>query len=209
MQIAVVYHSGYGHTAKLAAAVLEGVKESSGTKAVLVDVAQEIPWDELQRSDALIFGCPTYMGGPSAVFKKFMEDSSSRWMKQEWADTIAAGFTNSSSQSGDKLNTLVSLSVFAAQHGMIWVGLGLLPGNNASTASPQDLNRLGSFLGAMAQSNFDQPPELAPPAEQVIFPDHKNIHALADRIEAAGGIDTTYGGIGIHAFLNKTQAHYE
>ncbi|MDB5986945.1 MAG: flavodoxin family protein [Nevskia sp.] len=168
MQIAVVYHSGYGHTAKQAAAVLEGVEQSGDAESLLVDVAQEIPWDELQRSDALIFGCPTYMGGPSAVFKKFMEDSSSRWMKQAWADKIAAGFTNSSSQSGDKLNTLMSLSVFAAQHGMIWVGLGLLPGNNASTASPQDLNRLGSFLGAMAQSNVDQPPELAPPAADLL-----------------------------------------
>jgi multimeric flavodoxin WrbA len=102
------------------------------------------------------------MGSPSAVFKKFMEESSSRWMKQEWADKVAAGFTNSSSQSGDKLNTLISLAVFAAQHSMIWVSLGLMPGNNASSGSVNDVNRLGSWLGAMAQSNFDQPADLAP-----------------------------------------------
>jgi multimeric flavodoxin WrbA len=168
MQIAVVFHSGYGHTAKQAQAVAEGVGQCSGATALLVDVSREVPWDELQRSDALVFGCPTYMGGPSSGFKKFMEDSSSLWMKQEWMDKLAAGFTNSSSQSGDKLNTLISLSVFAAQHGMIWVSLGLLPGNNASTASIDDPNRLGSFLGAMAQSNFDQPPELTPPQADLL-----------------------------------------
>jgi hypothetical protein len=30
-----------------------------------------------------------------------------------------------------------------------------------------DLNRLGSFLGAMAQSNADQGPELTPPASDI------------------------------------------
>ncbi len=168
MQIAVVFHSGYGHTAKLAEAVAQGVRQSPGSKALLIDVGQPFDWEQLSASDAMIFGCPTYMGGPSSVFKKFMEDSSSRWMKQEWADKIAAGFTNSASQSGDKLNTLVSMAVFAAQHSMIWVSLGLLPGNNASKASPNDLNRLGSFLGAMAQSNADQPAELAPPEADLL-----------------------------------------
>lgn len=167
MQIAVVFHSGYGHTARQARAVAEGVEQSGVAKALVVDVAKDVPWDELQRSDGMIFGCPTYMGGPSAVFKKFMEDSSSRWMKQEWADKVAAGFTTSSSQSGDKLNTLVSLAVFAAQHSMLWVSTGLMPGNNVSTGSVDDINRLGSWMGAMAQANFDQPPELAPPASDL------------------------------------------
>lgn len=34
---------------------------------------------------------------------------------------ITASFTNSHSLSGDKLNYLMQLVVFAAQHGMIWV----------------------------------------------------------------------------------------
>ncbi|WP_293387981.1 flavodoxin family protein [Nevskia sp.] len=168
MHIAVVFHSGYGHTARQALAVAEGVEQSGFAKALLVDVAKDIPWDELGSSAGMIFGCPTYMGGPSAVFKKFMEDSSSRWMKQEWADKVAAGFTTSSSQSGDKLNTLVSLAIFAAQHGMFWISTGLMPGNNVSTGSVNDINRLGSWLGAMAQANFDQPPELAPPESDLL-----------------------------------------
>ncbi len=162
--VAIVYHSGYGHTARQAEAVAAGVRSVEGTDALLVPTDQvDAQWEALTAADALVFGSPTYMGGVSAPFKAFMDASSKVWASQGWKDKLAAGFTNSASHSGDKLNTLIQLSVFAAQHGMVWVSLGLMPGNNSSTGSPQDLNRLGSFLGAMAQSNADAPPELAPP----------------------------------------------
>ncbi len=45
---------------------------------------------------------------------------------------------------------------------MVWVGLGLHPGNNNSNGSVNDLNRLGGFGGAFAQSNIDQGPDVAP-----------------------------------------------
>jgi multimeric flavodoxin WrbA len=92
-----------------------------------------------------------------------MDKTSQFWANQPWKDKLAAAFTNSGSQHGDKLNTLVSLLVFAAQHGMTWINLGLLPGHNSSTGSAEDLNRFGGFLGAMAQSNMDQGPDVAPP----------------------------------------------
>ena len=187
MQIAVVFHSTYGHTQRLAQAVVDGVRES-GVEALLVDAGKDpIPWDALQRSEGIIFGCPTYMGSPSAVFKKFMEESSSRWMKQEWADKLAAGFTNSSSQSGDKLNTLISLAVFAAQHSMLWVSLGLLPGNNQSSASVKDINRLGGWMGAMAQSNFDQPAELTPPDNDLATARHLGSRVAKTALRFTGG----------------------
>lgn len=84
------------------------------------------------------------------------------WFEQKWLNKIAAGFTNSGAQHGDKLNSLVSLTLFAAQHGMTWVNLGLMPGNSTSTGSVNDLNRHGSWLGAMAQSNNDQAPDVTP-----------------------------------------------
>ena len=83
-----------------------------------------------------------------------MEATSKHWLELKWRDKIAGGFTNSASQSGDKLNTLTDLVIFAMQHGMIWVGLGMLPGNNHSKGSVEDLNCLGAFLGVMAQSNY-------------------------------------------------------
>jgi NAD(P)H dehydrogenase (quinone) len=163
--VAVVYHSGYGHTQKQAEAVAEGAT-AGGAKVLLLPVAEaEAQIEALNAADAIIFGSPTYMGSVSGPFKTWMDGTSKVWGK--WNGKLAAGFTNSASQSGDKLNTLVQLSVFAAQHGMIWVGLGLMPGNNNSKGSVNDLNRLGSFLGAMAQSNADEGPEKGPIASDL------------------------------------------
>ena len=103
------------------------------------------------------------MGRP-AEFKAFMDKTAQFWANRPWKDKLAAAFTNSGSQHGDKLNTLISLTVFAAQHGMNWINLGLLPGHNSSKGSAEDLNRFGGFLGAMAQSNMDEGPEVAPPS---------------------------------------------
>jgi NAD(P)H dehydrogenase (quinone) len=166
-KVCVVYHSGYGHTQKQAEAVAEGIASESGAECRLLPVAEleseEAPaWAELDACDAMIFGSPTYMGSASAAFKQFMEASSKRWMEQRWADKLAAGFTNSGSQNGDKQNTLLQFVTFAAQHGMLWVNLGQMPGNNSSGGSVDDMNRLGASLGAMAQSNVDAAPDVAP-----------------------------------------------
>ncbi len=172
-KVAVVYHSGYGHTAEQAKAVIRGVESVSGTNANLIPVDQiEQHWVTLEAADAIIFGSPTYMGSASAPFKTFMDASSKVWFGQGWKNKIAAGFTNSASQNGDKLNTLVQLAIFAAQHGMIWVGLDLMPGNNNSKGSVNDLNRLGGFLGALAQSNSDEGPDAGPIASDLKTAEH-------------------------------------
>jgi len=166
-RIVVAFDSGYGHTAKQAEAVAAGAASVPGTVAELVSLADlaDEDWDRLTAADAIIFGTPTYMGSPSAVFKKFAEDSVKIWAADlAWRDKIAAGFTNSKAMSGDKLNSLVDIAVFAAQHGVVWVGLDLYPGWAESTSSIDDLNRLGSWLGAMAQSDADLSAEKAPPA---------------------------------------------
>ncbi len=166
--LAIVYHSGYGHAATLADHVAKGAASVGGV-SVKTYKAEELaspdkgPWAGLANADAIIFGAPTYMGSASAPMKQFMDASSKVWAGQGWKDKIAAGFTVSASQSGDKLSTLMQFAVFAAQHGMIWTGTGMLPGNNSSKASIEDVNRLGSFLGLMAQANADQGPDVAPP----------------------------------------------
>ena len=163
-KVAVVYHSGYGHTAKQAEAVFAGAKSVAGVEAVLLSVADmnDAFWAELAAADAILFGAPTYMGSVSAKFKEFMDASSKPWFTQQWKDKVAGGFTNSASLNGDKLNSLVQLTVFAAQHGMIWVGTGMLPASS-SKAQRNDVNRMGSFLGAMAQSDSDVGSDVAPP----------------------------------------------
>jgi NAD(P)H dehydrogenase (quinone) len=155
--IGIVYDSGYGHTAAQSRAVGEGAASIDGVSARLY-FAGEVAEDPhlLDPCDALIFGTPTYMGSASATFKTFMEATSKVWLHQGWSGKLAAGFTNSGGRNGDKLNTLFQLNLFAMQHGMLWVGLGLLDGNDASYKSDSNLNRLGCYLGAMAQSNSDQ-----------------------------------------------------
>jgi NAD(P)H dehydrogenase (quinone) len=162
MLISIVYDSGYGHTARVAKAVAEGAREVEGTDVKLIAVADTVDWATLEKSDAIIFGSPTYNGMISARLKQFFEDSTKAvWTELKWRDKLAAGFTNSGAQHGDKLNSLVSMALFAAQHGMIWIGLDLMPGNNSSTSSPDDLNRLGSWLGVMTHANVDQAPDVA------------------------------------------------
>ncbi|SMG40091.1 flavodoxin family protein [Paraburkholderia susongensis] len=162
-KIVIVYHSGYGHTKKVAQAVLAGALEA-GAQATLMPVGEmdDASWDELAAADALIFGTPTYMGGPSADFKKFADASSKPWFSQAWKDKIAAGFTNSATMNGDKFSTIQYLVTLAMQHGMIWAGTGMMP-SNTRAATRNDLNYVGGFTGLLTQSAADASPEEAPP----------------------------------------------
>nr|AAW49991.1 hypothetical protein FTT1261 [synthetic construct] len=57
---------------------------------------------------------------------------------------------------------LIQLVVFAAQHGMIWVGQA--EHNQSPEAGKEDVvNRIGSYLGVMAQSENDTP-DVTPPS---------------------------------------------
>ncbi|MFD1306068.1 flavodoxin family protein [Streptomyces kaempferi] len=158
--VSIAYHSGYGHTAVLAEAVHSGAAEAGAeVHLIKVDGITDAEWERLDASDAIVFGSPTYMGTASGAFHVFAEASSKRWFGQDWQDKLAAGFTNSGSKSGDKLHTLQFFQILAAQHGMNWINLGLHPGWNSSSASEHDLNRLGVFAGAGAQTNIDEGPE--------------------------------------------------
>ncbi|MED5815888.1 flavodoxin family protein [Mycolicibacterium sp. 050232] len=175
--VAVVHHSGFGHTSTLADAVASGAADAGADVTVIhVETMTDEDWDVLDNVDAMIFGSPTYMGNVSAGFQAFAEKTGRRCMEGTWRDKVAAGFTNSGGKSGDKLNTLSSLVVFAAQHHMHWVNLGLRTGWNTSFSSEDDLNRLGFFLGAGAQTNVDADPDQVHPS------DVRTCHHLGHRV---------------------------
>jgi NAD(P)H dehydrogenase (quinone) len=164
--VSIVYHSGTGHTAKMAEAIQKGAATVAGINANLVAIVDkdivegrfkdDAAFAQLDASDAIIFGSPTYMGGPSAQFKAFADASGERWLGQKWKDKIAAGFSVSNSPSGDKFSTLQFFHTFAMQHGMIWVGLGEMP------LQPNGVNRVGSFGGVMAQGLMAESAEVSP-----------------------------------------------
>jgi len=165
-KIAVIYHSIYGHTKLQAEAVLRGAQSVPGITAQIYTTEEAVSrMDELDAADAIILGCPTYMGSMSAGMKIFVEAAAKKWFTFAWKDKIAGAFTNSSSFSGDKLNTLVGLVIKAMQHGMIFVGLGMMPASNKqeemnqiSGPGPDAHNRVGSFIGPMSASFQVKPP---------------------------------------------------
>lgn len=159
--IVIAYHSKYGHTKKLAEAVLEGAKKHATTTLIAVNEIDEKGWEDLNNADGIIFGCPTYMGGPSAEFKLFADATSKPWYTEAWKNKIAAGFTNSASMNGDKFSTVQYLWTLSQQHGMIWVGLGLHAANSKA-ATRNDINYVGAFSGLYSQSPSDSTPEEGP-----------------------------------------------
>ena len=154
--LAIVYHSPYGHTAKVASSIAQGAKQA-GAQVHCMNI-EHVDWDVLDQSDIIVFGCPTYMGSLTSVLKLFMEQSSKRWLARTWQGKIAAGFTNGGGLSGDKLAVLQQINLFAMQHGMLWAGLPFMPTGRGS----QDINRMSSFLGLMTQSD-NAPAEITPP----------------------------------------------
>lgn len=207
VRIAVVYHSGMGHTTRLARSVAAGAMSIEGSEVAVLPIKreEEPDWACLEAAEAIIFGTPTYMGGPSATFKFFQEATSKRIFASglQWRNKLAAGFTVSASRSGDKLGTLIQLALFAAQHGMHWVNLALLPGHHSSDGSETDLNRLGFFLGAAAQANSDEPPEKAPPQA-----DLETGYHLGARVAAlASYVASGRASVGAELYPETTNTH--
>jgi NAD(P)H dehydrogenase (quinone) len=156
--IAIIHHSGYGHTRRMAEFVQNGVSKTGAEAHFLtIDANGELAadgWDILAKADGVFFGSPTYMGGPSWQFKKFADASSKVWFGMGWKDKFAGGFTNSATMNGDKFSTITYFVTLAMQHGMVWVGTGMMP-SNKKDATRESPNYVGGFTGALAQSPAD------------------------------------------------------
>lgn len=165
-RIAIVFHSAHGHTAHIARHVAEGAREAAVADVDLLraeDLAADV--DRLLAYDAVVLGSPTYLGGVSAPFKAFMDATGRLWRTQALRGRLAAGFTVSSLPAGDKQSTLLSMFVFAMQHGMLWVGNAFLPEQQAGVPVDDAANRLGSWSGLMAQAGHASPADAFPPGD--------------------------------------------
>ena len=165
-ELAVIYHSAHGHTEHIAEHVAEGSRSVPSTRVhVLKAEAIAREPDELLDFDGLILGSPTYLGGVSGPFKSFMDSTGRLWRRQQLKGKLASGFTVSSLPSGDKQSTLLSMFVFAMQHGMIWVGNPIIPEQHAGVPYDEAANRLGSWSGLMAQAGHSAPADSFAPGD--------------------------------------------
>lgn len=167
-KIAIVYHSGQGHTEHIAQRIYEGASSIADTEVQLLEAAR-ITSDPtvLLGFDGIVLGSPTYLGGVSGPFKHFMDATGRMWREQKLKGKVAAGFTVSALPAGDKQSTLLSMFVFAMQHGMIWIGNPIMPEQHLGIPGEHAANRLGSWSGLMAQADH------APPAQAFVPGDLK------------------------------------
>lgn len=162
--VSLIYHSGMGHTARVAEALAEGAGGVTGiqVKSFAITDTQIVGgrWQddavmaELTQSDAIVFGAPTYMGMVSGQFKCFADATAPLWFGSTWKDKLAGGFTSSGYPSGDKVMTLHYLATLAAQLRMLWIGPAEMSSN--VTGSSDDIDRWGFYLGLGALGSLQQ-----------------------------------------------------
>jgi NAD(P)H dehydrogenase (quinone) len=164
--LAIVYHSAHGHTEHIAHHIAAGASRIAETQVQILKADELIRAPErLLAFDGLILGSPTYLGGVSGPFKSFMDATGRMWKHQQLRGKLASGFTVSSLPAGDKQSTLLSMFVFAMQHGMIWMGNPIIPEQHAGVPYEQAANRLGSWSGLMAQAGHSAPADSFAPGD--------------------------------------------
>lgn len=193
MIISIIYSSESGYNQQMAEAVLRGCQSVSGTTTHIFKISDEdfvgSRWNNdqvmeiLDKSDAIIMGSPTFMGTVSAKLKAFMEATVTRYLPETWSNKVAAGFTVSGALSGDKFNTLSTMTTFAMQHGMIWVGLGSNPFNN-----DKGINVEGHYYGATGRADqHNEQISQGPSAGELLGGEH-----LGSRVALITGQLTTH-----------------
>ncbi|MDH5460089.1 MAG: NAD(P)H:quinone oxidoreductase [Candidatus Bathyarchaeota archaeon] len=144
-KILILFYSMYGHTFRMANAVVEGVHEAGG-EAILKQVAELIPeekWNEnirkakewmkdipvadphvdLKGIDGIIIGTPTRFGNMCSQMRNFWDQTSGDWMKGILIGKPAAVFTSTATQHGGQETTIISTMITLLHHGCILVGL--------------------------------------------------------------------------------------
>jgi len=144
-KILVLFYSMYGHTFRMANAVVEGAREAGG-EPILKQVAELVPeefWNEdvkkakelmkdipvadprkdLKGIDGVIIGTPTRFGNMCSQMRNFWDQTGGDWMYGTLIGKPAAVFTSSNTQHGGQETTIVSTHLTLLHHGCVVVGL--------------------------------------------------------------------------------------
>jgi NAD(P)H dehydrogenase (quinone) len=145
-KVQVIFYSSHGHVHKMAEAVAAGVREVPGVEATLLQVAELVPDEVLEKSgakaaraafahipvarpeqmveaDAIIFGTPTRFGNMCAQMRNFLDQTGGLWVKGSLIGKLGSVFTSTATQHGGQESTVLSFHTTLLHQGMIIVGV--------------------------------------------------------------------------------------
>lgn len=145
-KIQVVFYSMYGHVHQLAEAIAAGAREVAGTEVELLQVAELVSAEALERTgaaaarkafahvplatadhlpdaDAIVFGTPTRFGNVAAQMKNFLDQTGKLWAKNALVGKVGSVFSSTATQHGGQEMTIAALHTTLLHHGMLIVGV--------------------------------------------------------------------------------------
>jgi len=169
-RILVLYYSSYGHLARMADAVAEGVR-SAGHECDVRRVAETAPPEvaaaagfvadhthpeveginALPQYDGIVIGAPTRFGRMPSQMGAFLDQAGGLWFTDALVGKVGAAFTSTAAQHGGQETTLFSIITNLLHFGCTVVGLdyGFKEQNGV------DVVRGGSPYGATTIANND------------------------------------------------------
>lgn len=145
-KVQIIFYSTYGHVFTLAQAIAEGVKEVPGAEPELLQVAETLSSEILQKmgateakkafahipiadpkrlgeADGIILGTPTRYGSATAQMRAFLDATGGLWVSGGLIGKVGSAFTSTGSQHGGQETTLLTLSTFFFHQGMVIAGV--------------------------------------------------------------------------------------
>lgn len=146
VRVKIIFYSLYGHIFRMAEAVADGAREVSGAEVELLQVAETLPTEVLQKmgaveakqafahipvadpkklaeADAVFFGTGTRFGSATAQMQAFFDATGSHWNSGALVGKVGSLFTSTASQHGGQETTLLSMMTFLLHQGMVVVGV--------------------------------------------------------------------------------------
>jgi NAD(P)H dehydrogenase (quinone) len=146
VKVQVIFYSTYGHVYRLAESVAEGARAVGGADVQLLQVAETLPPDVLEKmgateakkafahvpvadpkrlpeADAIILGTPTRYGAATAQMRAFLDNTGGLWVSGALIGKVGSAFTSTASQHGGQETTLLTLSTFFFHMGMVIAGV--------------------------------------------------------------------------------------
>ncbi len=146
MKVKIVFYSMYGHIYRMAEAEAEGAREVAGAEVELLQVAELMPDEVLEKSgakqarqafghvpvakpedlvdaDAIIFGIPARFGNMCAQMRNFLDQTGELWAQGSLIGKVGSVFTATATQHGGKETTIICSIITLMHQGMVIVGM--------------------------------------------------------------------------------------